>query len=378
MGVDAWGFDADRQAKARDLRRRRIRLSAARTSASGLMALALILGGSSVLRDLVRSLPWPAWASTVAFLGLLYALFVAAELPFALLGGYRMEKAAGLSSQTLVGWLKDFVKAAALGLAASIAVGGVLLWLLARSPWWWIAAWALGVAVSALLGFLTPVVFVPLFYRTRPLDDPALRTRFEALAAKAHVPIVGVFELQASAKTRRSNAGVMGFGRTRRVVVTDTLLKGFTAEEIETVLAHELAHQRNRDPIRGFLAGSVVSLAILALAAGTYAGAFPWFGIRSLGDMAGLPLLVTLFSLFAIPFRPAELLVSRSREARADRFSLQLTGDAASFAAAMVKLHDQNLGVANPGRWEQWLFYSHPSGRDRIEMARAFRAAAAR
>src|SRR5205807_1655909 len=83
------------------------------------------------------------------------------------------------------------------------------------------------------------------------------------------VPIVGVFELRASAKTHRSNAAAMGFGRTRRVLVTDTLLQAFSPEEIETVLAHELAHQRNRDPIRGFVGGSLVSLAILAAAAWT-------------------------------------------------------------------------------------------------------------
>src|SRR5438034_1313046 len=124
----------------------------------------------------------------------------------------------------------------------------------------------------------------------------------------------------------------MGFGRTRRVLVTDTLLQAFSPEEIETVLAHELAHQRNRDPIRGFVGGSLVSLAILAAAAWTYTAVYPSFGVRSAGDIAGLPLLVTLFSLFAIPFRPAELFASRSREGRADRFSLQLTDDPASFA----------------------------------------------
>src|SRR5438046_5149502 len=315
MVVDGWGFDADRQARARDLLRGRLRLSVARTVASGLAVLALILGCSVLLRESDLSLHLPTWASSVLFRVLLYALFVAIELPFAFLGGYRLEKAAGMSSQTLASWWKDFGKSAGLGLAASIVVGDVLLWLLAASPWWWAAAWLLGIAVSALLGFLAPVVLVPLFYRFRPLSDPVLRTRFEALAPTAHVPIVGVFELRASAKTRRSNAAVMGFGRTRRVVVTDTLLQAFTPEEIETVLAHELAHQRNRDPIRGFVGGSLVSLAILPAAAWTYAAIFPSFGVRSPGDIAGLPLLVTLFTLFAIRFRPVEPFASRSRDA---------------------------------------------------------------
>lgn len=375
MAVDPWGFDVDRQAEARSLRGRRRRLSVARTVASVVLVLVLVLGGSAFLRDAVLSLRWPSWASSVLFLTLLYALFVAFELPFTYLSGYRLEKASGLSSQTLRGWMKDLGKTLALGFGATVLVGGILLGLLAASPtWWWVAGWALGLAGSALIGFLAPVLLVPLFYRFRPLSDAGLRTRFESLAAKAHVPIVGVFELRASEKTRRSNAAVMGLGRTRRVVVTDTLIHHFTPEEVETVLAHELAHQRYLDPIRGFFAGSIVSLLIIALAAWAYSAIYPSFGIRSAADIAGLPLLVTIFSLIALPFRPAELLASRSRESRADRFSLELTGDPASFVAAMVKLHDLNLGVADPRPWEKWLLYSHPTGRERVEMARAFQA----
>ena len=375
MVVDAWGFDVDRQAKARSLRVRRLRLSVVRTVASVLVVLGLILRGAAFLRDQLLGFHWPPWASTALFLVLLYALFAALELPFSYLAGYRLEKASGLSSQAFRGWLKDLGKTLALGLGASVVVGGILLALLADFPtWWWIAAWFLGIATSALLGFLAPVLLVPLFYRFRPLSDAGLRTRFETLAAKAHVPILGVFELQASEKTRRSNAAVMGLGRTRRVVVTDTLIKAFTPEEVETVLAHELAHQRFFDPIRGFLTGSLSSLVILALVSWTYPMTYPSFDIRSLGDMAGLPLLVTLFSLIALPFRPLELRASRSRESRADRFSLELTRDPVSFVAAMVKLHDLNLGVADPRPWEKWLLYSHPTGRERVEMARAFRS----
>ncbi len=374
MVVDAWGFDVDRQAKARSFRGRRVRLSAARTSASVVLVLGLILGGSAIVRDAVLALGWPSWASAVLFLAILYALFLAIDLPFSYLGGYRLEKASGLSSQTLRGWMKDLGKTMALGLGASVVVGGILLGLLAASPrWWWVAAWVLGLVGSALIGFLGPVLLVPLFYRFRPLNDAGLRARFESLAAKAHVPILGVFELRASDKTRRSNAAVMGLGRTRRVVVTDTLIRAFTPEEVDTVLAHELAHQRYMDPVRGFLAGSLVSLGILALVAWAYPMIYPAFGIRSAGDMAGLPLLVTLFSLFALPFRPVELFASRFRESRADRFSLELTRDVGSFVAAMVKLHDLNLGVADPRPWEKWLLYSHPTGRERVEMARGFR-----
>ena len=375
MSADAWGFDSDRQAKAHRLRTSRFRLSIGRTAGMMALVVGLVMGGSTGLRDVVLSLPWPSWASTILFLVLLFLAFLALELPFAYVGGHRWETASGLSSQSFRGWLKDLAKSVGLGLGGSIVVGGVLLWLLAVSPtWWWLVGWLLGVIVSAVLGFLAPVLLVPLFYRFRPLADAALRRRFEALATKAEVPILGVFELRASEKTRRSNAAVMGLGRTRRVIVTDTLVTGFTPEEVETVLAHELAHQKYRDPIRGFLSGSLVSLLILVVVSWAYSSTYASFGIRSPADMAGLPLLAAIFSILALPFRPLELRASRSREARADRFSLALTSDPANFIAAMVKLHDLNLGVADPRPWEKWLFYSHPTGRDRVEMARAFPA----
>jgi len=360
---------------ARRLRTMRLRLSAVRSAVFATVISGLVVGGSGYIRDAVLSLRWPAWASSILFLAVLFAFFAAVELPFGYIGGHRWERACGLSSQTFLAWLKDVAKSLGLGLGASIVAGSVFLWLLSAWPtWWWAIAWALGVIVSAVLGFLAPILLVPIFYRFQPLRDASLRSRFESLATKANVPIVGVFELRASEKTRRSNAAVMGFGRTRRVIVTDTLLQDFSPEEVETVLAHELAHQKHWDPIRGFLQGSLGSFIVLALAGWVYSIAFPSFGIRSPHDMAGLPLLAVLLALISLPLRPLELFSSRSREARADRFSLDLTRDPANFAGAMVKLHDRNLGVADPGPWERWLFYSHPSGRDRVEMARAFRA----
>src|SRR5437879_3830470 len=273
MGVDAWGFDEERQAVARRLRSKRLRLGAVRTASFGVIAGILVFGGAAACRDLILSLGWPGWASVVTFLAVLFVVFAASEVPFSYVGGF--------------GW------AHALGL---------------------------------------------------------------------------------STKTRRSNAAVMGFGRTRRIIVTDTLLRDFPIDEVDSVLAHELAHQSYLDPIRGFLVGSLSSLVIVALTAWLYAISHSSFGIVSIADVAGLPLVAVLFSLVALPFRPVALWWSRARWGRADRFSLELTRNPSAFAAAMVRLHDCNLGVAIPSRWEKWLFYSHPSGRERVAFARSFAA----
>src|SRR3972149_2342613 len=247
MPVDVWGFDLERQTTARRFRSMRRKLSAVRGGVFAAVVLLFVLGGSARLRDVVLDLAGPGWIAPILVLAVLCALFALLELPFGYVAGYQWEKAAGMSSQSLAGWMKDLAKSWGLGLVATIATGAGLLWLLATFPTpWWGIAWGLGLGVSAVLGFVAPVLLVPLFYRFRPLEAAALRSRFESLAARAKVPILGVFELRASAKTRRSNAAVMGFGRTRRVVVTDTLLQGFSPEEVETVLAHELAHQKHR------------------------------------------------------------------------------------------------------------------------------------
>ena len=374
MGVDAWGFDEERQQLARNLRSKRFRLGALHSAASGVVAFLLIFGGAAAVRTFVDSLQWPGWAGIIVFLAWLFALFEAIEIPFGYVAGYALDRDVGLSKQSLFGWLKDLVKSLGLGLAATLVAGSVLVWLLGSTPWWWLVVWVLGVAVSAVLGFLAPILLVPIFYRIRPIKEEGQRARFQALADRAGVPIVGVFELLASSKTTRSNAVVMGFGRTRRIVVTDTLLRDFAVEEIDAVLAHELAHQRHLDPARGFVAGSSTSLAIVAITAISYMTSYAFFGIGGPGDIAGLPLLVVLFSLVSLPFRPLELRWSRQRETRADLRSLQLIENPAAFASAMVRLHDRNLGVANPKRWEKWLFYSHPTGRERVELARTFLA----
>jgi len=375
MGADPWGFDEERQVLARKLVRKRRQYSWSHTGVLLVFLLVLLAGSSVSLRAWAESFRLPAWAAATVFLALLYTIGSALGWPYAYLGGYKLDRGFGLSTQAARSWALDQAKSFALGLGAVVLAGDVLLWLLATQPTWWsLLAWALGLAVTVALSFLGPVVIAPLFYKFRPLQDASIRARFEALAAKAGVPVLGVFEMGAAAKTRRSNAAVVGMGRTRRIVITDTMLRAYSPDEIETVLAHELGHQRFLDPLRGLAVGAAVSLAMWFAAAWAFATTFSAFGLSSLGDMAGLPLLLLWSGVVSTALGPPELWWSRRRESRADRFSLETTRNPGAFASAMVRLHDSNLGVANPRPWEKWLLYGHPPGRERVEAARAFRA----
>lgn len=372
MGADPWGFDEDRQVLARKLVTKRRRYSWSHTGVLIVYLAVLLAGWSIALRAWTEAVV-PPWLAPTLFLVILYTLVRALGWPYDYVGGYLLDRGFGLSTQSRRSWAMDQAKSYALGLAAVVAAGDVLLWLLATQPtWWWLIAWGLGIAVTLVLGFLAPVVFAPLFFRFKPLQDAALRARYEALAAKARVRVIGVFEMAASAKTRRSNAAVVGFGRTRRIVVTDTLLKDFTPEETETVLAHELGHQHSRDLPTGIAVGAGLSFVMWALAGWAYHATYAKLQFTSLADMAGLPLLLLWSGIVATASGPLELWYSRRREARADRFSLEVTRDPTAFAAAMVKLCDQNLGIAQPRTWEKWLLFTHPPGRERVEAARAF------
>ncbi|MGQ0797547.1 MAG: M48 family metalloprotease [Methanobacteriota archaeon] len=373
MGLDAWGFDEARQALARRLRARRRRLSVFRSIALLGLLVVLLLGGSSTVQAWTERLVPPGWARAAVFIAILYAAGSALNLPFAYVGAFRYEVDAGLSTRTVGSWLADHGKAFGVGLVATVVAGNVVLWLLAGLPaWWWLAAWALGVVFGFLIGVIAPVVLVPLFFRSRPVRDEGLRLRIEALARKAGVPIVGVYELGAAAKTRRANAGVMGHGRTRRIVVTDTLLTDFAPAEVDAVLAHELGHEKARDPAAGFAYTAASSLVVAAIVGLLYAATFRTFGLASFAEPTALPVLAFLGSLVSSATGPLDLRLSRRREARADRFALAVTRDPDAFASMIVRIHDNNLGVAHANPWEVWLFYSHPPGRARVELARSF------
>lgn len=374
VGADPWGFDEDRQALARRLRDRRLVLSLGRGGALLGLALGLLAGGALAVRNWATSVVPTGWAEVALFLLVLYAAASLLGLPFAYVSGYRWERAAGLTERTVRSWLRDWSVSAGLGLGATLLAGEVLVWLLDRAPaWWWLLAWGLAVLASFVLGFLAPVLLVPLFVRSRPLRDPDLRARFEGLADRAGVPVLGAFELGASAKTRRSNAGVMGYGRTRRIVVTDTVLVDYTPREIDAILAHELAHEKFRDSWTGYALSAGTSFLLLWALSVLYEATYDRFGLASLADPAGLVVLAFFAAVLAALVSPLDLYASRRRERRADRFALRLTADPEAFASAIVKLHDKNLGVAHPRRWEVWLLYSHPPGRERVELARTFR-----
>jgi len=237
--------------------------------------------------------------------------------------------------------------------------------------WWWISA-AVFTAGMVGLARLAPVVLLPMFYKFKPLERPALVARLLTLAQKARTDVVGVFEWVLSGHTRKANAALAGMGQTRRILLSDTLLADFSEDEIEVVLAHELAHHVHRDLWRGIAAQTLLLFGGFFMADLVLRWVADPAGLRGLSDPAALPLLMLVAGAWSLLLLPLLNALSRAQERAADRYALDTTRNVDAFVTAMKRLSQQNLAEEYPSALVRWLFYSHPPIRERIEAARAF------
>jgi STE24 endopeptidase len=296
-------------------------------------------------------------------------------LPLTWLGGYWLPRRFGLLHQPFSRWLWDAVKAALLGGVLALAATEVVYGLLRLTPWWWLWGAAIFLAGYALLALVAPIWLVPLFYRLTPLPDGPLRTRLVALADRVGVPVTGVFVVDQSRKSRTANAAVTGLGRTRRILLFDTLLQQFTPEEVEAVLAHELAHQLHGDIRRGLLVQGALTLGTFWIADIALRWGAGRLGLDEPAAVAGLPLLGLVLVVLGLAALPLANGWSRHVEWQADRFALRTIPDPGAFVASMERLATLNLADRDPPRLEELLLHSHPSIGRRIAQARKFRPA---
>ena len=317
---------------------------------------ALLVGGG------IGGLGWAAesavWAAVVVLAATL------ACLPLDLWRGLLHERRWGLSTQGLRGWLTD--RARSTGLAILLAAG---LWTalvaLARAvPRWWPAAAAFGAAIVVLaLALLAPLLLEPLFNHFQPLADDELDRELRALADRARVPLGGVLVADASRRTEKSNAYVSGIGPTRRLVIWDTLLRSASKAELKLVVAHELAHQRERHVLKGTLlamAGAVVAVLLL----------WAVLGSPRPDDYPSAALVIVALELAALP--PGSAL-SRRFERIADRCSIRLTGDREAFVQTHLRLARTNLADLDPPRIVYLILFTHPTPPERLALAAASR-----
>ena len=370
-------MNEDKSTRYHRLRRRADLLG---TAAAGVVLLGLtVSGGSHRLRELAAAISqWVPDRLNDALMVILLTILVMlvmqiVELPFAFYQGHRLEHRYGLSTQSTAQWLSDQGKGVLLGTGVAVLGSSVVFVALRNWPdqWWWISAAAFTAGV-VILARLAPVVLLPMFYKFKPLDRPALSARLLALAEKARTDVVGVFEWVLSGHTKKANAALAGMGQTRRILLSDTLLADYSEDEIEVILAHELAHHVHRDLWRGIALQALLLLGGFFLADLVLRRVNDAAGFRGLSDPAALPLLMLVAGAWSFLMLPLINALSRAQERAADRYALDTTRNVDAFVTAMKRLAQQNLAEEYPSALVRWIFYSHPPIRERIEAARAF------
>jgi STE24 endopeptidase len=367
--------------KASRYHRLRRNAALAGTALGALFLFVLILsGGSASLRDQALRLAggryFAALAVYVVALALLHEII---QLPLAFYQGVTLERRYELSTQATAGWWKDHLKAGGVSLLFVLLGTAIIASLIRWNPErWWIAAAVSFAAILVMLAQLAPVLLLPLFYDFKPLDRASLVQRLLALADRAQTRVMGVFEWRLSDRTKKANAALAGIGHTRRVLLSDTLLAEHSDDEIEVILAHELAHHVHRDIWSGIALESVLIALGFFVADRVLAAYGTSFGLAGKSDIAALPLLVLAIGAVSLMLMPVANAVSRAHERRADRYALRMTGNVSAFVTAMKRLAAQNLAEEQPSRFVEMMFHSHPSTTARIALAQKWDAERAR
>jgi STE24 endopeptidase len=338
---------------------------------SGLLSLAWMgLLGFALGMELARQYPEERLLRLLASAAVLAVTLELLTLPLDFYSSFVLEHRYQLSNQTLGGWLKKRVKGYLVGgLLGLLLIYGLYLFLWTTGAWWWLWATAGWLLVTLVLGQLLPVVILPLFYKVTRLDDISLLDRFKKLAEGTSLSIEGVYELHLSEETKKANAALAGLGNTRRVLLGDTLLEKFTAEEIEVVFAHELGHHVYRHLLKNIVLSVVLALMGFWLVDRILTVSAESLGYLGVDDPAALPLVLFVLAVFGLVLSPLQNALSRFFERQCDRYALDRTHNKTAYRSAFTKLARINKSDPDPHPLVALLFYDHPPIRQRLAMA---------
>ena len=287
---------------------------------------------------------------------------------------FRLEHRYQLSNQKLRSWAWDEVKGFLVGLILGGILAEMIYWTIRAAPQrWWLIAWAIFIGLTVFFAQIAPVVLFPLFYKFQPLENEELRERLLRLSEKAGTRVRGVYEWKLSEKSKKANAALTGLGRTRRIILADTLLENYSPEEIESILAHELGHHVHRHIVKAIAVQVVITFfGFWATAALLRYAVEQRHMFETLSDFANLPLLLLVSTVMSLVLMPALNAYSRYNERQADLYAFQSIPDVNPFISSLEKLAQQNLAERRPSKLVEWLFHSHPATWRRIRAAELF------
>jgi STE24 endopeptidase len=295
------------------------------------------------------------------------------ELPFKIYETFVIEARHGFNTTTPRLWFADLLKSQAIGALFMTLVVGASFWLIRWSPnHWWLWVWGFLALFSLTMMFLSPYVIEPLFNKFEPVTEPGLTEEITWMMEKAGLRVGRVMQMDASKRSRHSNAYFTGIGRVKRIVLFDTLIRQMTHAEIVAVLAHEIGHWKLRHILKRLIAVELLLLAGIwcAWMAVQWEGLPGLLGLEKASLPARLMIIGFVTSLLMFPFTPISAWISRRHERDADCFACAITGDPESLATALIKLSAENLSNLHPHPWYAWFYYSHPPVVDRVRTLR--------
>jgi len=296
------------------------------------------------------------------------------SFPVSYYSGFYLEHKFNLSNQTFGKWIWENFK----GLLVSLVIGIPILFtfyffLNYFGSIWWLPFAVIMFFISVVLSQIFPVLILPIFYKLTPIENEGLKEGITALAKNAKINVENVFKFDMSKNTKKANAAFTGLGKTKRIILGDTLLDNFSDDEIETVIAHELGHYKKKHIVKNIIFGTVTSFLTLFIIAYLYKNSLAWFDFTSITQIAALPMLALWSMLIGIIQTPLGNILSRKYEYQADEYAVNETEKSEIFIATLEKLNEQNLGDKEPHPFVEWFFYSHPSIRNRISAITSFK-----
>jgi STE24 endopeptidase len=345
----------------------------------GLLVAWLLLGTglSARVRDGVERMTRFKWLQTAVY-AVFYSLFTSLVLlPWNAYEGYFREHQYGMSNQTIGDWfgdqLKGLVIVLILGTLALVAIYAVLR----KAPrTWWLWGSLVAIAFAMFAAAIAPVYLEPVFNKFKPLAESPLKQQILSMARANGIPATDVYEFDASKQTKRMSAHVSGLLGTTQISMNDNLLTRGSPEEILAVLGHEMGHYVLNHVYKGIVFIGIIIVVGFAFLSWSFDKVRVRYGarwgIRDVGDVAALPLLLFLFSAYAFVLTPVNNTLTRTMEAEADNYGVNVSRQPDGFAQAA--LHLSEYRKMKPGPVEEFVFYDHPSGWNRIRRAMVWKA----
>ena len=285
--------------------------------------------------------------------------------------GFYLEHKYNLSNQTFLKWIWEGLKGTVVGSVIGLPL--LLLFYFVLKSFgimWWLPFALLMFLFSVVLAQILPIVIMPIFYKITLIENEDLKERIVALSKDAGLKVENVFKFNMSKNTKKANAAFTGLGKTKRILLGDTLLDNYTDDEIETVIAHELGHYKKKHIVKNIAIGTISSFITFFLIAQLHRFSLSWFGFTEITQISSLPLLALWGALIGLIQTPISNYISRKFEYEADEYAIISTNKTDAFIQTLEKLTEQNLGDREPHPLVEWFFYSHPSIKNRIASIR--------